>query len=104
MTAFKGIGWVLKQVFMISCKKASELISKSMDEPLSVPEQITLKMHLFLCEFCEQFRKQLELLSEGTKRLFGVTDASKCLDDESVTLSPDAKKKILERLKNPDGQ
>ena len=47
---------------MISCKKASELISKSMEEQLSVREGVSLKVHLFVCEFCEQFKKQIETL------------------------------------------
>ncbi len=47
---------------MISCHKATELISKSMEEPLGLKEELALKFHLFLCECCEQFRKQLFVL------------------------------------------
>lgn len=47
---------------MITCKRATELISKSMEESLSLVERAELKLHLFLCECCEQFRKQVELL------------------------------------------
>ena len=44
---------------MISCKRATELISKSCEEPLTALEKASLAVHLFVCEFCEQFRKQL---------------------------------------------
>lgn len=47
---------------MITCKKATELISKSMDEPLSLKEELALKIHLFVCEFCERFKHQLSTI------------------------------------------
>ncbi|MFN8390825.1 MAG: zf-HC2 domain-containing protein [Bdellovibrionota bacterium] len=52
---------------MITCKRATELLSRSADEPLSLREQLMLKLHLFICECCEQFRKQLDLLRSGAK-------------------------------------
>lgn len=42
-----------------------------MEEDLSMSEGVSLKIHLFICEFCEQFKKQIETLrlalSNGTK-------------------------------------
>ncbi len=43
---------------MISCKRATELLSQQMEEKLSLKEEFALKLHLFICEFCEQFKKQ----------------------------------------------
>jgi len=53
---------------MITCKRATELISKEREEPLSVSEKALLWAHLFICEFCEQFRKHLEILGKALKR------------------------------------
>ena len=47
---------------MISCKRATELLSQEQDAPLSTSEKIQLKIHLFICACCEQFRKQLQVL------------------------------------------
>ena len=87
---------------MISCKRASELISKQMDEPLSLQEAVSLKMHLFLCEFCEQFRKQLELISKGTQRLFCLGSEEEEQDPNAPCLSPEAKQAIIEKISKSD--
>jgi len=50
---------------MISCKKASHLISEGMDRRLSVRESIGLKIHLLMCGACAQVLKQLK----GLRRL-----------------------------------
>lgn len=72
---FKSIGLireVLKggvRAVMISCKKATELMSKAMDEELSMAESAQLKIHLFICEFCQQFKMQLEQLRKALRRM-----------------------------------
>ena len=53
---------------MISCQKATELISKELEEPLGTKEQLLLKMHLFLCETCELFRRQSALVRKIVQR------------------------------------
>lgn len=50
---------------MISCKKASRLMSEGMDRRLSINEVLNLKMHLFFCAACKQVLKQLK----GLRRL-----------------------------------
>jgi len=74
---------------MITCKHATELISKSMEEELSVRERFSLRLHLFICEFCEQFRKQIEVLRRAVKR-----EDSVC----GEKLSEEAKHRILEKI------
>ena len=76
---------------MISCKKVTELISKSMDEPLSSQEQLALKVHLFVCEWCEQFRKQMKVVGTVLK---GGREAG------AKSLSSEAKAKILQALQD----
>ncbi len=59
---------------MISCKRAAELISKEADEPLSLREQFQLRIHLFVCEFCEQFRRNLGTIR---KAILGLPEEKK---------------------------
>ena len=33
--------------------RATELLSRAMDEDLSLAEKFQLQVHLFICEFCE---------------------------------------------------
>lgn len=56
---------LMKMMPMISCKKASRLMSEGMDRRLSFKEVIDLKMHLLMCGACAQILKQLK----GLRRL-----------------------------------
>jgi len=51
---------LMKMMPMISCKKASHLISEGMDRRLTLRESISLKMHLIMCGACKQVLKQLK--------------------------------------------
>lgn len=50
---------LMKMIPMISCKKASHLISEGMDRPLTLGESFSLKIHLMMCKACTQVLKQL---------------------------------------------
>lgn len=54
---------------MISCKRAVELLSRQMEEPLNEEDTRSLQIHLFICEFCEQFRKQIERIRMAMRSL-----------------------------------
>ena len=70
-----------------------------MDEPLTLTEQFGLRIHLFICEFCEKFQQQLSLLRQ--------TLSSKSMDlDESESDScvpPGAKDRLREKLRQHRG-
>ena len=69
---------------MISCKIATKLISKSLDENLTLAEELKLKMHLFLCETCHLFGKQSRLLRKLVQRSKEVSDESNSLPNFSA--------------------
>lgn len=48
----------LMKSMMISCDKATFLISKKEEGKLSSGERIHLVMHLSMCKFCKLFEKQ----------------------------------------------
>jgi len=56
---------LMKMMPMISCKKASRLMSEGMDRRLSIKEMMRLKVHLMMCGACIQVLKQLK----GLRRL-----------------------------------
>ncbi len=67
---------------MLSCKKASELNSRAMDEKLSFLENMALKIHLLLCRSCKNFTQQLTFLRDAVhhsqaKRNFHLSDEAK---------------------------
>ena len=57
----------LMKSMMISCRKASFLISKKEERKLTMGERIHLAMHLSMCEFCKAFEKQSAYISKQTK-------------------------------------
>ena len=67
---------------MLSCKKASELNSRAMDEKLSFRESMALKIHLLLCRSCKNFVQQLAFLRDAVhhsqaKHHFHLSDETK---------------------------
>jgi hypothetical protein len=49
---------------MFSCKRATELMSESLDSKLSLYKRFALRMHLFMCKFCTRCWKQLLFLKD----------------------------------------
>lgn len=52
---------------MISCKRAAELISLSLDAPLSLGQRISLAAHMCICGMCRRFRRQSRIIQEVGK-------------------------------------
>ncbi len=50
---------------MISCDKATYLISKAEEEKLSCGEKYHLHMHLMGCKFCRRYKKEIQYLSKS---------------------------------------
>lgn len=82
-------------VKMFSCKKASFLISKSLDRPLSRGEWFSMRFHLLICRICRNFRRSL-LALQNQRRLW---DEQIDHIHYSEKLSPEAKKKIADQIR-----
>lgn len=52
----------LKHIFVISCRKATELISLRHDNDIGLIANFRLNLHLRICKACTRFSKQLDLL------------------------------------------
>ena len=53
---------------MLSCKDASQLISEGLDRNLSLREKIGLRLHLWMCDSCRLFEKQMSYLRQALHR------------------------------------
>lgn len=80
---------------MLTCKQASQLISQSLDEPLSWSDRMKLKFHLFICNACTRFNQQLRLIKNAVLRIKSETE-----NNASVQLSLEAKAKINQAIKS----
>jgi len=74
---------------IISCKKATYLLSKKEAQHLSFSEKVKLRLHLFVCSFCRLFEKQSKLIC---------SNASHAHQHNNAELSPASKEKILQLL------
>jgi len=72
---------------MISCKKASFLISKREEHRLSLCERIHLFMHLSMCQFCKRFAIQSKYISDHAHQFVSPS-----------ALNPEDKSSMIKRL------
>lgn len=79
--------------FMLTCKQASKLISQSLDRPLSLSGRVKLRFHLFICDACTRFNKQLGQLRTAVHRMRQDTE-----NDDSIELPSDAKVRITNAI------
>lgn len=56
---------------MISCREATELVSRSLDAPLGWRQRLGLRVHLLACSLCRDFRRQMLFLREALRRFPG---------------------------------
>ena len=47
---------------MMNCRKATELVSQSLDRELTFRERVTLGIHEAICSGCRNFETQLKML------------------------------------------
>ena len=80
---------------MLTCKQASRIISQSLDNPLSWSDRMKLKFHLFICDACTQFNKQMRLIKNAVLRIKFETE-----NDDAIHLSLDAKARINKAIES----
>lgn len=52
---------------MMNCLEATKLISESQERSLSMPEKVTLKMHVMMCSGCKNFSLQVPFLGKAMR-------------------------------------
>jgi hypothetical protein len=78
-----------------ACKEVVKLITASMDGRLGITDWIIMKVHLFSCDSCVNFVKQVSFIRSALRR------SQKGLDEQNVDikLSDNARGRIKEALK-----
>jgi hypothetical protein len=86
--------WLLRT--LPTCQQTVETISQSMERPLSLQERMKVKLHLWICAWCQWYLEQLHL----------IRDTARAKADEppdflsSPGLSNDARERIRRRITN----
>lgn len=86
--------WLLRR--LPACKQTVEMISESMEHPLSLRKRISVKVHLMICSWCQWYLEHLHTLrdtlrtqaAEPPEKHFGSTPG----------LSSEARERLKKRL------
>ena len=81
---------------MLSCKQSSQLISQSLDRPLTMRERFALKLHLFVCKYCKRFSQQVQTLRVAIKIMVSSIESN-----NNIEMSSAAKKRIADLVEAP---
>ncbi len=79
-----------------TCQQTVEKISQSMERPLTLHERINLKLHLWICAWCQWYMEHLQLIRDAAR-----AQADKAPDLRTgATLSNEARERIKRNLIN----
>jgi len=77
---------------MLNCRQVARLVSRSMDDKLSWPNRLWIRLHLLYCVWCRRYSAQVQFLRRAARNL-----SMEPLDD-SAKLSDEAKGEMRARL------
>lgn len=86
-------------VFDISCKKASRLLSESQEHPLPWLKRIQLQAHLKVCDACTATQKQFAALHKVFAQYSKLAGQIPPVPGRENTLSAEARARIKASLK-----
>ena len=82
--------------WMFNCKEVSMMVSESMDRKFPLHRRILIISHLFMCKYCNRFKKQLLVL----KKAVGLEDTHKEDVSPSHSLSEETRKRIKQAMRD----
>lgn len=86
--------WLLRK--LPTCQQTVEKISQSMDRELTLRDRINLKLHIWICAWCQWYLEHLNIIRD-TARAKGA--ASPDLSSTSTqALSSEARERIKQKL------
>src|SRR5688572_29286274 len=88
--------WLLRR--LPACKQTVEVISQSMERPLTLRERVLLKLHLWVCMWCLWYLEHLQTMRDALRAQEDQNDDP----DVSTTtrLSDEARERISRSLTN----
>lgn len=75
----------------VSCREATELVSRAMDERLGLADRFATRVHLIICANCARFARQLQEM----RRLL---HAETAVAADASRLSAEARERIATEL------
>jgi hypothetical protein len=85
--------WLLRT--LPTCQQAVETISQSMERRLTTSETIKLKLHFWICVWCQWYMEHLKLIRDTSR-----AQGAEAPDMTGATLSNEARERIRRRLTN----
>ena len=82
--------------WMTTCREATALASRAMDQRLPLSNRMALRLHLAICKNCTRFNRQLQEM----RRLFREETAA---SDDAAGLAPEARQRIESALQKKLG-
>ena len=76
------------------CHDMTRLISESMERPLPLWTRFAMRVHYFICVWCERYRDHLGLLSKAMR-----TSCDHGVEHMKGELKPEAKDRLKQALK-----
>src|SRR5947209_15016666 len=92
--------WLQLQIVLLICRftptcpEVIRILSLGMDKPLPLSTRIKLRIHYFMCSFCERYAKQLNYMREVAREF-----PEKIGEVSEVTLPAEAKQRLKEALR-----
>ena len=86
----------LMNIFMLSCRKATELMEKKLYTDLGQTEKFQLFLHTRMCDACRMYEKQSRFMDSVLRKQSAIPNTKASLK----TLHEEVKSKIIEEIDN----
>ena len=79
-----------------TCRELTSWMSESMEQKLSLRQQIVLKLHYMICVWCRRYNQQIYALRDMA-RSYADEDAT-LPESSAASLSPEARERLKQAL------
>jgi hypothetical protein len=92
--------WLQLQIVLLICRftptcpEVIRILSLGMDKPLPLSTRIKLRIHYFMCSFCERYAKQLKYMREVAREF-----PEKIGEISDAKLPAEAKERLKQALR-----
>lgn len=86
--------WLLRR--LPACKQTVEVISQSMERPLTLRERVLLKLHLWVCMWCVWYLEHLKIMRTAMRE--NASDLPELESPSRPGLSPEARERIKKAI------
>ncbi|HJR09206.1 MAG TPA: zf-HC2 domain-containing protein [Pyrinomonadaceae bacterium] len=88
--------WLLRR--LPTCKEIAPLMSESMERRLTARERVALRVHLWVCVWCEWYLQHLRLMREALRQRAAQSDVEEETSPASASLSNEARERLKRAL------